>query len=120
VSGDAGPHDPGDPDPAHVAGGMLTWRRLLVETNRRLGDWTEARWLCQEASGLEGTDWVLGGRYRVGDASFDGRFSGIPVDTPGTGGFERVRQVEGTLHEVRMYALFNHASGFFGEKRNHF
>jgi release factor glutamine methyltransferase len=38
----------------------LTWRQLLVETNRRLGDWTEARWLCQEASGLEGADWVLG------------------------------------------------------------
>ena len=60
MSGDAGPHDPGDPDAAHVAGGTLTWRRLLVETNRRLGDWTEARWLCQEASGLEGADWVLG------------------------------------------------------------
>ncbi len=40
--------------------GALTWRQLLVETNRRLGDWTEARWLCQEASGLEGADWVLG------------------------------------------------------------
>ena len=38
----------------------LTWRQLLVETNRRLGDWTEARWLCQAASGLEDTDWVLG------------------------------------------------------------
>jgi len=40
--------------------GTLTWRQLLVETNRRVGDWTEARWLCQEASGLEGADWVLG------------------------------------------------------------
>ena len=74
MSGDAGPHDPGDPadaagvpDAADLAGvevdiadGTLTWRQLLVETNRRLGDWTEARWLCQEASGLEGADWVLG------------------------------------------------------------
>ena len=67
MSGDAGSHDPGDPadaagvaDAADLAGGTLTWRRLLVETNRRLGDWTEARWLCQEASGLEGADWVLG------------------------------------------------------------
>jgi release factor glutamine methyltransferase len=61
VSRDAGAHDPGDPAAAAgVARGTLTWRRLLVETNRRLGDWTEARWLCQEASGLDGADWVLG------------------------------------------------------------
>jgi release factor glutamine methyltransferase len=39
---------------------VITRRQLLVETAEVLGDEAEARWLCQEASGLEGADWVLG------------------------------------------------------------
>jgi release factor glutamine methyltransferase len=39
---------------------VTTWRQLLVETTEVLGDDAEARWLCQEASGLEGGEWVLG------------------------------------------------------------
>jgi len=39
---------------------VITWRQLLVETAEVLGDDAEARWLCQEASGLEGGEWVLG------------------------------------------------------------
>jgi release factor glutamine methyltransferase len=46
--------------------GTIKWRRLLVETEGRVGDWTEARWLCQEASGLDGADWVLGLEGRAG------------------------------------------------------
>ena len=55
----------------------LTWRQLLVETDRaRCGDWTEARWLCQEASGLRG--------HRLGArASTTGPPSGrCPASTP--------------------------------------
>ncbi len=40
--------------------GTITWRELLVDTTARLGSADEARWVCQEASGLEGTDWALG------------------------------------------------------------
>jgi release factor glutamine methyltransferase len=43
-----------------TADGTITWRQLLTETTHRLGDQAEARWLCQEASGLEGVDWALG------------------------------------------------------------
>jgi release factor glutamine methyltransferase len=39
---------------------VITWRQLLVETTETLGDEAEARWLCQEASGLEGVEWMLG------------------------------------------------------------
>ena len=39
---------------------MITWRELLFETADRVGDSTEARWLCQEASGLDGAEWALG------------------------------------------------------------
>ena len=48
----------GDSGQAH--GGTITWRQLLLETTERLDDRSEARWLCEEASGLEGADWVLG------------------------------------------------------------
>jgi release factor glutamine methyltransferase len=44
--------------PAHD--GTITWRQLLLDTTERLGDRSEAKWLCEEASGLEGADWVLG------------------------------------------------------------
>ena len=39
---------------------MTTWRQLLATTAEVLGDEGEARWLCQEASGLEGAEWALG------------------------------------------------------------
>ena len=35
-----------------------TWRELLDETSSLLGDRTEARWLCEEASGLVGTEFL--------------------------------------------------------------
>ncbi len=34
----------------------LTWRDVVAETTSRLGSATEARWLCEHASGLDGTD----------------------------------------------------------------
>ena len=40
--------------------GTVTWRELFVETAAKLGSEAEARWLCQEASGLEGVEWALG------------------------------------------------------------
>jgi release factor glutamine methyltransferase len=61
VSGGA---HPGEPD---SGAGAITWRELLLETHGRVGDWTEARWLCQEASGLDGADWVLGLEGRAGE-----------------------------------------------------
>jgi release factor glutamine methyltransferase len=41
-------------------GRSLTWRALWLETAEVLGDANDARWLCQEASGLEGVEWALG------------------------------------------------------------
>lgn len=42
-----------------MADRMLTWRELLAETKRRLGDDAAARWLCEEASGAESLAGVL-------------------------------------------------------------
>ena len=38
----------------------VTWRDLLVETRRRVGDDAVARWLCEEASGADDLAPVLG------------------------------------------------------------
>jgi release factor glutamine methyltransferase len=35
-----------------------TWRELLDETAELLGDRNEARWMCEEASGLEGSEFL--------------------------------------------------------------
>lgn len=38
----------------------LSWRELLAETKRRIGDAPAARWLCEEASGADDLGAVLG------------------------------------------------------------
>lgn len=39
-------------------GDASTWRELLGETTELLGDRNEARWLCEEASGLSGSEFL--------------------------------------------------------------
>ncbi len=36
----------------------VSWRELLHETSRTLGDEQHARWICEEVSGCRGLDWV--------------------------------------------------------------
>lgn len=38
--------------------GHLTWRQLWAETADHLGDANEARWMCQEAGGLDSIEWA--------------------------------------------------------------
>jgi release factor glutamine methyltransferase len=40
--------------------GTLSWRALLAEATEALGSPQEARWLIEQASGLEGADYALG------------------------------------------------------------
>jgi release factor glutamine methyltransferase len=66
--------------------GTVTWRELFVETAEELGSADEARWVCQEASGLEGTAWATssgaqateGGVARL-DAMLARRRAGEPL-----------------------------------------
>lgn len=72
--------------------GTVAWRELLAETIGRLeaagadAPTQEARWLVQSASGLEGTEWILGaedpasvrGVARL-DAMVDRRCAGEPI-----------------------------------------
>ncbi len=38
--------------------GTISWRQLWVESAQRLSDQREARWICEEASGHSGLDWL--------------------------------------------------------------
>jgi len=66
--------------------GTLSWRDLWLETAGRLGDANEARWICEEASGRRGLEWVTGLDDLVGeravarvDAMVARRLAGEPV-----------------------------------------
>jgi release factor glutamine methyltransferase len=57
----------GETDGAGGSEGTVGWGELLAETVDRLGasphveqPIVEARWICQEASGFQGAEWVLG------------------------------------------------------------
>lgn len=50
-------HDPGDAV-VDDAVGTITWRQLLVETRKHLGDGQHAKWICQRASGASGGEWL--------------------------------------------------------------
>jgi release factor glutamine methyltransferase len=41
-----------------MSDGTLSWRELWAETEHAVGDHVVARWLCEEASGLDGSDFV--------------------------------------------------------------
>ncbi|MGD9793182.1 MAG: peptide chain release factor N(5)-glutamine methyltransferase [Acidimicrobiia bacterium] len=38
--------------------GTVSWRQLLAEAKRLLGDEREARWLCEDVSGCSGAEWI--------------------------------------------------------------
>ena len=95
-----------------VAGGLGAPPSVRSLTMPEELDYDE-RSLTVTLNQLVGTEWAFGARYRVSEASFNGRFPQVPPGTPAFGGFERVQQVEGTLQEVRLYGLFNHACGLF-------
>jgi tetratricopeptide (TPR) repeat protein len=60
---------------------------------------------------LLGDTWVAGAVYRLSDAELNNRFEGVPSGLPG--GFDPAQEVEATLHQLRMFAMFNHPGGFF-------
>jgi hypothetical protein len=71
----------------------------------------EERTLTVMLHQLFGDAWAAGASYRLSDAELGNRFTGVPSGLPG--GFDPAGDVEATLHQWRMFALFNHPCGFF-------
>ena len=60
-------------------------------------------------------EWSVGVRYRLSRAELRDNFLAIP-DTAATGfGFQARQEVEATLHQVNLFALYHHPCGFFGQ-----
>ena len=77
----------------------------------------EERTLTFTVNQLVGDEWSLGTRYRLSHASLDDDYTSIPVGTPSTAGVSTFRphqETDALLQELSLFAIFNHASGFFG------
>jgi outer membrane receptor protein involved in Fe transport len=83
------------------------------ETPERL-DYRE-RSLTLSAVQLLGNCWSLRARYRLSDAELDDQFTQIPSDVFSPSGVRPKQDLEALLHQVDLFAVFNHPSGLFGE-----
>jgi tetratricopeptide (TPR) repeat protein len=55
-------------------------------------------------------DWAVGARYKLTDADLNGGLAGLPAGVSLDN-----QNASSTLHQVFLYLLFNHPSGFFGQ-----
>jgi outer membrane receptor for monomeric catechols len=62
---------------------------------------------------LLGDQWSVGARYRLSEAELDDVFPDIPTSAATFGGFQRRQELEATLHQLHLFTIFNHPSGFF-------
>jgi hypothetical protein len=58
---------------------------------------------------LVSDEWALGLRYRLSDVELDDRFQEIPLPASPIA----FRHFEAKLHQLNLFALYNHPSGFF-------
>jgi outer membrane receptor protein involved in Fe transport len=65
--------------------------------------------LIASVNQLLGRDWALGARYRVSHAELKTEFSNVPA------AFIPPSKDRALLHNVNLFAIYNHPSGFFGE-----
>jgi len=73
----------------------------------------EERSLSFTGNQLLGKDWAVGARYKITDSDLTTRFKGIPSDAIGASGLKQ--DVSATLHQVYLYAIYQHRCGFFGQ-----
>jgi tetratricopeptide (TPR) repeat protein len=71
--------------------------------------------LTASVSQLVGDSWSVGTRYRLSRAELSDDFAEIATDAYTTAGFRPKQDLDALLHQVNLYAMFNHPSGFFAE-----
>src|SRR5439155_5578329 len=77
-------------------------------------DFTE-RSIFVAANQLVARDWSLGARYRLSQAELRDEFRGFSASPIFASGFSPERDVEGVLHRVDLFTIWNHPSGLFAE-----
>jgi len=83
-----------------------------VGSTREQLDFRE-RTLVASINQLLGDQWSVGARYRLSQAELEDVFPDIPAGVLTAGGFQRRRDVEAMLHQLHLFAIFNHPSGLF-------
>jgi Tfp pilus assembly protein PilF len=73
----------------------------------------EEKSLLVSANQLIGTDWAVGARYRLTDSDLTTHFQNI--DPAAFGAAALNQDVEATLHQVYLYAIYQHRCGFFAQ-----
>ena len=58
-------------------------------------------------------EWAVGARYRLTEADLLGQFNDIPSSVFGSDALDQ--DVTATLHQVYLYAIYQHRCGFFGQ-----
>lgn len=71
----------------------------------------QERSLVVNVNQLLGREWAVGARYRLTHAELDDQFTSIPA----TAANNPSRNVSALLHQLNLYALYNHRCGFFAQ-----
>jgi outer membrane receptor for monomeric catechols len=66
---------------------------------------------------LVGNEWSLGARYRISQSVLNDNFVDVPKGLPAVafGNFQPRQRLEGVLHQLSLFTIYNHPSGFFAE-----
>ncbi len=69
------------------------------------------------ANQLVDKEWSFGVRYRLSQAVLKDNFVDVPIALPKAafGNFQPRQRLEGTLHQLSLFAIYNHPCGFFAE-----
>lgn len=66
------------------------------------------------ANQLLGREWSLGARYRLSQAVLNDDFPAVPDGLAFTD-FQPRQRLESVLHQLSLFAIYNHPSGFFAQ-----
>ncbi len=74
----------------------------------------QERTLVMTINQLISDEWSVGARYRLSEAELEDTYPEIPLGTVAFGTpFRAQRHFEATLHQLDLFAIYNHPSGFF-------
>ena len=90
---------------------LQSFQVLRSSTRQRL-DYDEQT-LLLTLNQLVGDEWAFGARYRLSHAELESNFRDIPDGALTLLGFKPRTRSDGLLHQVNLFAIYNHPSGFF-------
>lgn len=88
--------------------------RVARSSTRQRMDFDE-RTLVVTLNQLVGDEWAFGTRYRLSHAELDNDLIDVPAGVLTVRGFKPRTESDSLLHEMNLFAIYNHPRGFFGE-----